>query len=309
MYKYTKVFFLLFALSFLMDSCSNEYQLSEMPQKKIPARQLTNQVEVALVLGGGAFHGMAHLGVIKVLEEAGIPIDLIVGTSSGSLVGALYADRPNIDSLVPLIQSTSVSDIFNVSLFGSSDGFVSGKRLQKFMIKNLSVENIEETKIPLVVVATDIENACVVAFKSGPIAPSVNASSAIPGIFEPVKMYGTTYIDGGILDNVPVDVALEYHPKYIIAVDIMKLKTKYKLASPTDIIKRSYSIMIHQLTQTQLQKADMLITPDLEGIPYIGSKDNEKMYQLGIEAAREALPEIIKALQQKGVEIPKKQLE
>ena len=202
-------------------SCSKKFMVIDSPTVQPKARILEKQPEVALVLGGGAFHGMAHAGVIKVLEDAGIPIDLIVGTSAGSMVGALYADCPKIDSLVPLIKSTKTKDVFDFSLFRSSEGFVSGKKLQKYLNNNLHVSEIEETTIPFVAVTTDLEKGGSVALKAGPIAPSVNASCAIPGIFEPVKMYGTTFVDGGVLDGIPVDVAKEYNPRVIIAVSIM----------------------------------------------------------------------------------------
>jgi len=211
---------------------------------------------VALVLGGGAFHGMAHAGVIKVLEDAGIPIDLIVGTSAGSMVGALYADCPKIDSLVPLIKSTKTKDVFDFSLFRSSEGFVSGKKLQKYLNNNLHVSEIEETTIPFVAVTTDLEKGGSVALKAGPIAPSVNASCAIPGIFEPVKMYGTTFVDGGVLDGIPVDVAKEYNPRVIIAVSIMSFDTTIDLNNYKSVFERAYTVAAHNLTREKLIDAD-----------------------------------------------------
>ena len=94
------------------------------------------------MLGGGAFHGMAHVGVIKVLEDNGVPIDLIVGTSAGSMVGALYADKPHIDKLLPLVEETKAKDVFDFSLFRSSEGFISGKKLQKYLLKPIPVSSL-----------------------------------------------------------------------------------------------------------------------------------------------------------------------
>ncbi len=283
-------------------SCSKKFMVIDSPVKQPEARILSNQPEVALVLGGGAFHGMAHIGVIKVLEDEGIPIDLIVGTSAGSLVGALYADRPHIDSLLPLIGSTSAKDIFDFSLFRSKVGFVSGKRLQKYLNSNLSVSEIEETKIPFVAVTTDIEKGNSVALKAGPIAPSVNASCAIPGIFEPVKMYGTTFVDGGVLNSIACDVAKEYDPKIIIAVHIMEFDTTLHIKNYIGVLERSFRVASHTLTTEKLELADLVITPNLKGMPLMSGKDNEKMFQLGIAAAKEALPEIKKMLLEKGID-------
>ncbi len=286
-------------------SCSKKFMVIDSPVKQPKARVLESQPQVALVLGGGAFHGMAHAGVIKVLEDAGIPIDLIVGTSAGSMVGALYADNPHIDSLVPLIESTKTKDVFDFSLFRSSEGFVSGKRLQKYLSNNLTVSEIEKTTIPFVAVTTDLEKGESVALKAGPIAASVNASCAIPGIFEPVKMYGTTFVDGGVLDGIPANFAKEYNPKIIIAVSIMSFDTVVELKNYKSVFERAYTIASHNLTKEKVSCADIIISPDLAGMPLMSSKDNKKMYEQGIAAAKKSLPEIKKLLEDKGVKFGK----
>ncbi|MBC8321028.1 MAG: patatin-like phospholipase family protein [Bacteroidetes bacterium] len=287
------------------NSCSKKFMVIDSPVKQPEARIVKNRPEVALVLGGGAFHGMAHIGVIKVLEDEGIPIDLIVGTSAGSMVGALYAENPHIDSLIPLAMSTTTGNVFDFSLFRSREGFISGKRLQKYINNIIKVQNIEETEIPFVAVTTDIELGLTVALKAGPIAPSVNASCAIPGIFEPLKMYGTTFVDGGVLDNIATDIALEYNPRYIIAVNIMQFDTIAELKNYTKVFERAFNIASHKLTSEKLKLADIVITPDLKGIPLLigNEKSNEKMFQLGINAAKKALPEIKKMLEERGVMI------
>lgn len=284
--------FILFAGS----SCSRKFMVIDTPVVQPPARVLKSSPNVALVLGGGAFHGMAHVGVIKVLEDAGIPIDLIVGTSAGSMVGALYADYPKIDSLIPLIKSTKAKDVFDFSLFRSSVGYVSGAKLQAYLNKQLHVTQIEDTQIPFVAVTTDIEKGESVALKAGPIAPSVNASCAIPGIFEPVKMYGTTFVDGGIIDNIPVNIAEAYNPKYIIAVKIMNFDTTIELKNRQDVILRAYTVASHRANDEIPARANIEIAPNLDDIPLMSSNDNEKLYKLGMAAANEMLPEIIAEL-------------
>ncbi len=278
----------------------------ESPVKQPEARKLAQSPDVALVLGGGAFHGIAHVGVIKVLEDEGIPIDLIVGTSAGSMVGALYSDNPNIDTLLPLVYNTKTKDVFDFSLFRSRAGFVSGKRLQSYLNRYLRVTNIEETEIPFVAVTTDIEKGTSIALKAGPIAPSVNASCAIPGIFEPVKMYGTTFVDGGVLDNIATDIASEYDPKIIIAVDIMSFDTVVELKNYSQIYRRAFTVAAHNHTKNRLDAADVVITPDLEGLPMMRSKDNDKIYKLGIEAANASLPEIRRIMSERKVKFKKR---
>jgi len=141
--------------------------------------------------------------------------------------------------------------------------------------------------------------------KAGPIAPSVNASCAIPGIFEPVKMYGTTFVDGGVLDGIPVDVAKEYNPRVIIAVSIMSFDTTIDLNNYKSVFERAYTVAAHNLTREKLIDADFIIAPDLKGLPLMSSKDNEKMYKLGIAAAEKLLPEIKKMLTYKGIDLRK----
>jgi len=282
-------------------SCSKKFMVVDTPLVQPPARVLNDRPDIALVLGGGAFHGMAHAGVIKVLEDAGIPIDLIVGTSAGSMVGALYADNPNIDSLIPLIKSTKAKDVFDFSLFRSSVGFVSGSKLQSYLNNQLRVTQIEDTQIPFVAVTTDIEKGKSVALKAGPISPSVNASCAIPGIFEPVKMYGTTFVDGGVIDGVPVNIAKEYNPKYIIAVRIMEFDTTVEFKGRKDVILRAYAVASHHANEEKISLANIVIAPNLKGIPLMSGKDNEKMYKLGVLAAKEMLPEIKSELKKRDI--------
>lgn len=283
-------------------SCSRKFMVVENPSTQPPARILEKPPRVALVLGGGAFHGTAHVGVIKVLAENNVPIDLIIGTSAGSLIGALYADFPEIDSLIPLVNETKASDVFDFSLFRSSEGFVSGKRLQRYLSEHLHHTNIEETPIPFIAVTTDLNHARSVALTSGPIAPSVNASCAIPFVFEPVKMYGTVFVDGGVLNNIAVDVAKSYNPLVILAVDVMAdFDTMPEYKNKTEILQRSYVVASHILKEDDIHLADVLISPDLTGMPLMSSKENMKMFEAGIKAAQDAMPRIREILVEKGI--------
>lgn len=286
----------------LHNSCSRKFMVVNEPAVMPPPRMLSEPPRVALVLGGGAFHGAAHVGVIKVLEENHIPVDLIVGTSAGSLVGALYADNPHVDSLIPLVNEIKTRDVFDFSLFRSSEGFVSGKRLQRYLTDHLRHRNIEDFPIPFVAVVTDLNHAHSSALSSGPVAPSVNASCAIPFVFEPVRMYGTVYVDGGVLDNIAVDVTRSYDPLVIIAVDVMAdFDTMPVYKNKTQILQRCYGVASHVLKEEDLKLADVLISPDLRGMPLMSSKDNDRMMEAGVVAAQEALPRIREILIRKSV--------
>lgn len=304
--KKNPVTLLLFILIlFSAVSCSKKFMVVDSPDHLPVTRILDSKPDVALVLGGGAFHGMAHVGAIKVMEDAGIPIDLIVGTSAGSMVGAMYADNPHIDSLIPLAMKTTAKDVFDFSLFRSREGFVSGQKLQDYLHRYLRSENIENMVIPFVAVTTDIEKGNSVALSTGPIAPSVNASCAIPGIFEPVKMYGTTFVDGGVLDGVPVDVARRFNPKVIIAISIMAFDTVIDINNYKQVFERAYVVAAHNVSKNNMKYADIHIAPDLKGMPLLSGKSNEKMYNLGMQATKEALPEILEILNRKGVKLKK----
>lgn len=274
----------------------------DKPSAMPPPRKLDTPPRVALVLGGGAFHGMAHVGVLKVLEDAGIPIDFIAGASVGSMVGCLYADQPHVDSLLYLVSSTKASNVFDFSLFRSKEGFVSGKKYQKFIRQNCHTENIEELKIPFVAMVTDLINGKSIPLSSGPVAPSINASSAIPMVFEPVKMYGLTLVDGGVLDNIPVDVARSYGAKVVIAVDIMAdLDSTIEIDNFLKVGLQSLLIMTRKLKEKTLVEADIVISPNLKDIPYMSGKNNVEAYQAGIKAATDMLPRIKEVLINKGI--------
>lgn len=283
-------------------SCSSDFMVVDQPLSLPPARVLERPPRVALVLGGGAFHGAAHVGVIKVLEEEHIPIDLIVGTSAGSMVGALYADFPDIDSLIPLVMDIRARDVFDFSLFRSSEGFVSGKRLQSYLNMHLRHKQIEDLPIPYVAVSTDLNHAKSVALAAGPIAPSVNASCAIPFMFIPVSMYGTIFVDGGVLNNIPIGIAKSYQPQVIIAVDVMSdFDTMPTYNNKTEILERCYIVATHTLKEEELRLADILISPNLKGMPLLSARENEPMLEAGITAAREALPRIREILIREGI--------
>ncbi len=291
-------------LMMLMVSCSEKFMIVDSPKTMPPARKVETRPRVALALGGGAFHGAAHVGVLKAFAENKIPIDFIAGASAGSLVGALYCDNPDVDRLVPLVIETKSSSVFDFSLIRSKVGFVSGKRLQKYVRDHCSVENIEDLKIPFVAMTTDLLDGKSVQLASGPVAASVNASCAIPLIFEPVQMYGKTFVDGGILDNIPADVCRSYKAEVVIAVDIMADENNAEIVD--NFLKVAYKALLLAFGATKKEKlayADLVITPDLRDMPMLSSKDNQQIFDSGYIAAKRMMPGIKKLLKAKGISV------
>lgn len=293
--------FLLISVLFL-GGCAQRFPRIEIPISEPPAKKMDRlRPKVALVLGSGSARGFAHAGVLKVLQENNIPIDLIVGTSAGSIVGALYADNPNARELERALLTAKRTDVIDFSFFNIYSGPVSGAGLQNFLMKHLRAKTFDQLAIPFVAVAADLGSGKTHAFKSGPIIPAVNASSAAPPFFRPVKLYGRTYVDGGLTDPVAVDVAKEFHPKIIIAV-----KLDYPLSTPIPlhslgVFLRSVDIMLLRLHKANTQAADVVICPKVGQVDMFQDKGRSELIKAGEIAARKALPEIKRLLKSRGI--------
>lgn len=268
----------------------------------LPEELLHKKIGVALVLGGGGAKGLAHVGVLEVLEEEGIPIDLIVGTSSGAAVGAIYSSYVNAKQVKEILFTLGKWDVLDLSITSicrmviEPSGPISGYNFEKFFIDNLPEQNIEELSIPFASVAVDIETSSPFIIKSGPIAPAVHASAAIPPFFAPVKLYGHTLVDGGVALPVPVSVAQGYNPQLIIAVDISGPPSKGRMGGSIELTYRALEISYYALSRMQSRCADIDIHPDLKGFGLFDDDRNEEIYLKGIEAAKIAIPEIKKKL-------------
>jgi NTE family protein len=299
--------FFLISVIIMMTSCASQPKiLYNIPETPPPARKIEN-VNVALVLGGGGSRGIAHLGVIKVLEEHKIPIDLIVGTSAGSVVGAMYADYVDHDLLYQQLINLRKWDLLDISLgnsltfFTDIKGPVGGCYLEQFLVTNMTTHNIEDLKIPFVAVATDIEKERAYLFESGPIALGVHASSAIPPIFSPVRAYGKILVDGGIIEAVPVRVAKKYNPKIIIAVDISTNGVGLSPVSMADVVSKSMTISYYTMSRMQSAGADVVIHPNLHEYGTFDDHANQIMYERGKNAALKKLPDILRRLRANGL--------
>ncbi len=266
-----------------------------------PLQGLTKErPRVAIVLGGGAARGFAHVGVIRVLEHEKIPMHMIVGTSVGSLVGALYASNPDSFQLEWMAFSLEREDIFDFSLFSSRMGPVVGDRLEEFVKKKIPQQNIEDLKVPFAAVATDLNTGERIVLAQGPIARAVRASSAIPGVFHPVKHQGHLLVDGGVVDNVPVDVARELGADVVIAVNIGKGVVNFKVDNLADVSLQAVNIMANEIMRFKIKDADVIIEPNVKTVAMMDFSQKKECMEAGIAAAKEALPSILKAIEKWG---------
>lgn len=251
---------------------------------------------VALVLGGGAAKGFAHVGVIRVLEEERIPIDIIVGTSVGSLIGALYADKRNSFELEWTAFGLKKSDLLDYSFLNVTMGPVKGANLEKFVNKNITVKKIEELKIPFAAVATDLNRGKRVVLDKGPLARSIRASCAIPGVFQPVELHNRLLVDGGVVDNLPVEVARKMGADIVIAVDISKDITNFKINDVVDVTLQAVNIMFAEIVAQRRKDADVLIQPDVRNVGIMDFSHKKRLMKAGMAAARKAIPDIKRRL-------------
>ena len=244
---------------------------------------------------------MSHVGVLAEFEQAGVPIDLIVGCSAGSIVGALYADCPHSCHVKRLLKPLRVWDILDINLLFARFGLVRGRSLRGFLKQHLHCRYFEELRIPLYVVATDILAGESVAFNSGPIIPTVHASSAVPFVFSPVYLYERWCVDGGVADPIPVKVARKTGAAVVVAVDLSGLLPDTCPTNLFGVVTRSAEIKFQLQTESCMHGADVIISPELGRIGLFDDKYPERVYQSGRHAAREAMPKIIKLLQEKGL--------
>jgi NTE family protein len=249
---------------------------------------------IALVLGGGAARGFAHVGVIRALEQEKIPIDLVVGTSVGSLIGALYAADADSFELEWAAFQLQKEDLFDYGVMNvvMGMGFAKGEKLEQFVRSRSKVANIEDLRLPFAAVATDLNRGAKVVLDRGPVARAVRASSAIPGVFQPVQLDGKLLIDGGVVDNIPVSVARAKRADIVIAVDIGENVARTNITNLVDVTLQATNIMFALNAEHAKKDADVLIAPRVGDVTMLDFSQKKRCMQAGIEAARGAIPEI-----------------
>ncbi len=267
--------------------------------QKTPAADLPKP-KVALVLGGGAARGFAHIGVIRALEQEKIPVDMVVGTSVGSLIGAIYASDRNSFELEWTAFKLEKDDLFDYGLLNAFTGMgvAKGQKLEEFVRTKIATANIENFKVPYAAVATDLNRGTRVVLDHGPVAKAVHASSAIPGVFKPVEFQGHLLVDGGVMDNIPIAVAREKGADIVIAVDISENVQNFNITNVIDVTIQAVNIMFDQNVQSKKKDADVLIAPAVGDVAMLDFTQKKRCMQAGIEATQKALPEIKKKIEE-----------
>ncbi|MBW2364522.1 MAG: patatin-like phospholipase family protein [Deltaproteobacteria bacterium] len=252
--------------------------------------------KVALVLGGGGARGFAHVGVIRELESAGIPIDMIVGVSVGSLIGAIYADVGDSFELEWKTFKIKKKEIFDFKVFNIKESIVKGEAIKDYIDKNIGTKRIENMKVQLAIVATDIKTGTPVIFRSGPVKVAVRASSSVPGVFPPVPYGNKLLVDGGVLGNLAPSVAKKMGAEIIIGVSIGKARKKFsnEIPSALTVILESIAIMGDELIR--LNREDFLIEPEVGDIGIMDFSKKKELIEAGRKATRKHIGKIKKAV-------------
>ncbi len=294
------------------------------------------KLRFGLALGGGGARGLAHIGVLKVLEDEGISIDVIAGTSSGALIGALYACGYNASSIekksLEFLESSEYKRarleflkdeigeegskpikkivsyvkwklIYNLSLVKTA--LVSEKRIKTIVNSILPNKNIEDLKIPFACVSTDLISNGEIWFTRGPLREAVRASITIPGLFPPLKWEGRRLVDGGAVNLVPVDGALRLGADLVVGVDVhgsFPRSSYQEMKTGLDVILRTSYISGLFLNELRLKKADLVIKPDVDNIHWVNFKKLDYCIKKGEESTRAKLREIYKLMKKRKVE-------
>ncbi len=273
-------FLFLAALSLPLVACS---PFASKPVEAPPAKPV-----IALVLGGGAAKGFAHIGVIKALEAQGIVPDIVVGTSAGSVVGAMYAAGKSGFELQTLAITLDESQVSDWSL--PDRGVLKGDALAAFI--NKAIGNLQIEKLPkrFGAVATDLASGEPIVFRSGDTGTAVRASSSVPGIFQPVAIRGREYVDGGLVSPVPVRFAREMGATFVIAVDISNKPQMGKTKSSLDVLLQTFAIMGQSLNRSELPLADVVIRPDISQLASADFKTRHLAVLEGEKATAQVMP-------------------
>ena len=248
--------------------------------------------KIGLALGGGAARGFAHVGVIQVLEEAGITPVLVTGTSAGSLVAALYASGKNGAQLQKVAETMEESTIADWTLPFFGRGVLRGEALAKYVNAQVGQKLIEAMPMPLGIVATDLNSGNDMLFQRGDTGTAVRASSAVPAVFTPVKINGHEYVDGGLSSPVPVRAARKMGAELVIAVDISSPPEASSASGTIEVLLQTFSIMGKSINGFELKDADVVVRPVLTGVSSSDFSSRKRSIEAGRQAMLQALPQL-----------------
>lgn len=254
---------------------------------------------IALALGGGAARGFAHVGVLQVLEEAGIPIDFVVGTSAGSVVAALHASGLNGAELEKVALEMEEPALIDWMLPLVNRGVIRGEALANYVNKQVGGRPLQALNKPIGVVAATLGSGEPIVFRSGDTGTAVRASSAVPGIFMPVAIGDREYVDGGLVAPVPVRFAREMGGELVIAVNISSSPSATPAKDTTGLILQTFSIMGQRLNMFELEGSDVVVIPQLSGVGSSDFKSRKQAILAGRVAMQRELPQLLVLIAQK----------
>ncbi|KAF3361830.1 putative NTE family protein ylbK [Chlamydiales bacterium STE3] len=288
----------IFLLSLMLQGCATYcYMPQEIPEP-LPPFFVPERIKVALVLGSGGVRGMAHIGVLEELEAANIPIDLIVGCSAGSMVGALYADNPCIEQIKDAVWNVRSSSFLDISLWYCRYGLSRDISMRKAIQNVLQAQTFEELRIPLIIVAADLYSGELVPIGSGDLVKAIQASCSIPFVFVPCEHMGRILVDGGVINPVPVKIAKDLDAELVIAVDLSELLQQTFPTNLFQIATRSAEIAFIWQNDECTREADVIIRPRTCAIGTFNDAMKCQLYYAGKEAAKAAIPAIKERLAQ-----------
>ena len=248
------------------------------------------ELKLGLALGGGAARGFAHLGVIEVLEEAGLRPSHLVGTSAGSLVAALYASGKSTAEMARMAETMQEADITDWMLPILNRGALRGEALARYVNTQVGGRNLEQMKIPLGIVATDLKSGEAITFRRGNTGAAVRASSAVPAVFQPVRIGEREYVDGGLVAPVPVRQTRDMGANFVIAVDISSDPEGNPSADTFQILMQTFTIMGKTINTLALKEADFVVRPALTGVKSADFSARMRSIEAGRVAMRASLP-------------------
>jgi len=248
---------------------------------------------IGLALSGGVLRGIAHLGVLSVLVEAGIPIACVAGASVGAIIGATYCAGMDVKTVSDIAAQISWRKVSSLT-WPTRGGLVTFDKMERWLVSVLGDVNFADLKLPFAVVASDLEKGQPVVFRQGRVAPVVRATCSVPGFVVPVRLGDYLLGDGGVTNNLPVSVLKEMGADYVIGVDLFAPSIRRWLG-PLGFGITAIEIMV-QRAGLGVETADCLIAPDLAGFSYVSFSKRDKLIALGRKAAEEKLPLIHAAL-------------
>lgn len=255
--------------------------------------------KIGLALGSGGSRGVAHLGVIKALEEENIRPDYITGCSMGAVVGAGYARGLSVDEMYSMVMDVKAINLIDISAVPITRlALLKGNKMQKLLLSKIGKVDFKELKIPFRCVASDLYSGRLVTLSKGDVSEAVRASSSIPTVFQPVKTYGMMLVDGGVLCRVPTEQVREMGADVVIAVDVLD-NTKESVTEVKNIVAmvvRIFDMMDYNGTTMKKKLTandnEVWVVPEMKGLSQYAVKDFDKAFEEGYKTAKEMMPQI-----------------